>query len=216
MKIILDYLKDLKAHNEREWFHAHKPQYEKAKKEFEALVNRLIPEIYKLDPSIGTITAKDCVFRIFRDIRFSKDKTPYKTHFGAYMAKGGRKSTFAGYYLHIDAAQSFAAGGMHMPQPENLKKIRQEIMYNAKEFKSIIENPEFKKTFGQFVDERLKRPPKDFPADFPDIELLKFKGYTVMHHLDEQTLLGNHSESTILSAFKVLKPLNDFLNKSQD
>jgi uncharacterized protein (TIGR02453 family) len=216
MKIILDYLKELKANNDREWFHANKPQYEKAKKEFEAMVNRLIPEIYKFDPSIGTITAKDCVFRIFRDIRFSKDKTPYKTHFGAYMARGGRKSTFAGYYLHIDAEQSFAAGGMHMPQPENLKKIRQEILYNIKEFKSIIEHPQFKKTYGHFVDEKLQRPPKDFPADFPDIDLLKFKGYTVLHELNENILMENHPEAKIISVFEVLKPLNEFLNKSQE
>lgn len=216
MKVIIDYLKALKANNEREWFHANKPAYEKAKKEFEAFVNRLIPEIYKFDPEIGMITAKDCVFRIFRDIRFSPDKTPYKTHFGAYIAKGGRKSMLPGYYLHIDAERSFSAGGMHMPSSEHLKKIRQEIMYNVNEFKAILDKSSFKKTFGTFVDDKLIRPPKDFPADFPDIELLKFKGYTVVHDLNEKTILGQHPDLEILNSFKELKPLNDFLTKSLD
>ncbi len=216
MHTILSFLTELKANNDREWFQAHKGSFEKAKKEFEALVNRIIPEIYKFDPSIGTITAKDCVFRIYRDIRFSPDKTPYKTHFGAYISKGGRKSEHAGYYLHIDADQSFAAGGMHMPRSEKLKKIRQEIMYNVDEFKSIIENPDFKSTFDGFMDEKLKRPPKDFPTDFQDIDLLKYKGYTVLHDLDEGTLLSDEAEQKIAMVFKTLKPLNDFLNRSLD
>ncbi|HPE55923.1 MAG TPA: DUF2461 domain-containing protein [Bacteroidales bacterium] len=213
MQNVLTYLKSLKANNDRDWFHANKPQYDKAKKEFEALVNRLIPEINKFDPNIGTITAKDCVFRIFRDIRFSPDKTPYKTHFGAYIAKGGRKSMYAGYYLHIDAEESFAAGGLHMPPAENLKKVRQEIMYNIEEFKKIILSDQFKSTFGTFMDDKLTRPPKDFPADFADIELLKYKGFTVVNNLSEKDLLGDKGMDKILSAFKTLKPLNDFLNR---
>lgn len=213
MQTILNFLNDLKANNEREWFHANKKQYNKAKSDFETFINQLIPAIFKFDPGIGSLTAKDCVFRIFRDIRFSPDKTPYKTHFGAYIAKGGRKSSLAGYYLHIDAEESFAAGGLHMPPAENLKKARQEIMYNIDEFKSIIHDAKFKTVFGSFIDEKLKRPPKDFPADFADIDLLKFKGFTVMHKIDQKTLQGAEANSAILSAFKTLKPLNDFLNR---
>ncbi len=181
MKTIIDFLTKLKQNNNRDWFNENKKHYNDAKSDFEDLINRLIPATNHFDPEIGTISAKQCVFRIFRDVRFSNDKSPYKTNMGGFIARGGRKGGFAGYYLHIDPEQSFIAGGLHMPAPEELKKARQEILYNIDDFKSIINKPSFKKTFGEIEGEQLKRPPKDFPADFPDIDLLKFKSYTVMH-----------------------------------
>ena len=133
---------------------------------------------------------------------------------GGFIARGGRKGGYAGYYLHIDPEQSFIAGGMHMPQPDILKKARQEILYNVDDFKSIINKPSFKKTFGEIQGEQLKRPPKDFPADFPDIDLLKFKSYTVMHSVEQKTLLKDDSEKYILKVFKEMYSLNHFLNKA--
>lgn len=214
MKPILDFLTKLKVNNNRDWFNENKKLYEEAKSDFESLVNRLIPAIFDFDPTIGSIAAKQCIFRIFRDVRFSKDKSPYKTNMGGFIARGGRKGGFAGYYLHIDPEQSFIAGGMHMPDPENLKKVRQEILYNIDDFKSIINKPSFKKTFGKIEGEQLKRPPKDFPADFPDIDLLKFKSYTVMHSVDQNTLLKDDVEKYIIKIFKEMYGLNQFLNKA--
>lgn len=214
MKTILDFLTNLKENNNRDWFNENRKHYDEAKSEFESLINRLIPAIHDFDPEIGTISAKQCVFRIFRDVRFSKDKSPYKTNMGGFIARGGRKGGYAGYYLHIDPEQSFIAGGMHMPQPDILKKARQEILYNIDDFKSIINKTSFKKTFGAIQGEQLKRPPKDFPADFPDIDLLKFKSYTVMHSVEQKTLLKDDSEKYILKVFKEMYSLNHFLNKA--
>lgn len=214
MKTILDFLTAVKANNNREWFNANKAQYLEAKDIFEAFVNQLIPEIRKFDPEIGTLTAKDCVFRIYKDVRFSKDKSPYKTNMGAFITRGGRKGGYAGYYIHLDPDQSFIAGGNHMPTPENLKKIRQEIMYNIDEFKGIIDNPGFKKTYGQLDGEKLSRPPKDFPADFPDIDLLKFKTFTVAHSIDNKVILQKDFSKYVIKTFKELFPLNRFLNKA--
>lgn len=214
MKTTLEFLALLKQNNNREWFNANRTLYEAAKSDFEDLVNRLIPGIYNFDPSIGTIATKQCVFRIFRDVRFSKNKSPYKTNMGGFIAKGGRKGGYAGYYLHIDTEQSFIAGGMHMPSPDNLKKVRQEILYNIDDYKSIINKPSFKKTFGEIEGEQLKRPPKDFPSDFPDIDLLKFKSYTVFHNVDQGTLLKDGIEKYIIKVFKEMYSLNQFLNKA--
>ncbi len=216
MKNILDFLTTLKSNNNREWFNANKSLYIEAKDTFEEFINGIIPKINKFDPEIGSITAKDCVFRIYRDVRFSKDKSPYKTNMGGFMAKGGRKGGFAGYYIHIDPEQSFIAGGNHMPPPDKLKKLRQEIMYNVDQFKAIINKPSFKKAFTKIDGEKLSRPPKDFPADFPDIDLLKFKSYVVMHNFDSNEMLNKDYESYVLKIFKEMYPLNQFLNKAMD
>ena len=216
MDTILNFLRDLKQNNERDWFQNNKKRYEKAKKEFEDILNRIIPEIYKFDPSIGLIAAKDCVFRIYRDIRFSTDKTPYKTHFGGYIAKGGRKSLHAGYYVHVDAEQSFLAGGMHMPPGDVLKKIRMEIMYNVDEFKSIITNKKFRDVFGTLDGEKLTRPPKDFPADFPEIDLLKYKSYIVVNQMDIDKFTAKDFEKYAVNVFRTLHPFNKFLSRAMD
>ena len=214
MNTILDFLTTLKKNNNRDWFNAHKAQYLEAKNTFEAFINRLIPEIHKFDPGIGTITAKECVFRIYRDVRFAKDKSPYKTNMGGFISRGGRKGGYAGYYLHIDPEQSFIAGGNHMPAPDMLKKIRQEILYNVDEFKSIVNKPGFKKIYKEIEGEKLARPPKDFPADFPDIDLLKFKSYTVIHAAGNKVILDTNFEQYVLKAFRELYPLNRFLNRA--
>ncbi|MCB0804561.1 MAG: DUF2461 domain-containing protein [Bacteroidales bacterium] len=216
MEKILSFLKDLKANNNREWFTANKKKYESARKTFEDLLNRLIPEIQKIDPSIGTPTAKECMFRIYRDVRFSKDKSPYKTNMGAYIAQGGRKGMHAGYYLHLEPGGSFLAGGVHMPPGDVLKKLRHEIMYNIDEFKSIIENPEFKKHFEEFYGEKLSRPPQGFPADFPEIDLLKYKSYTVVNSFDAAVLNQDQFIKHAISVYSSLYPFNRFLNRGLD
>jgi uncharacterized protein (TIGR02453 family) len=214
MKTVIDFISELDKNNNRDWFNANKNKYLEAKSEFETMVNQLIAKVHKFDPEIGTLAAKDCVFRIYRDVRFSKDKSPYKTNMGGFIAKGGRKGMSAGYYLHIDTNQAFIAGGMYMPPADLLKKIRMEIMYNIDEFKSIISKPSFTKTFGQIEGEKLKRPPKDFPLDFPDIELLKYKSYTVMHAVSTEQILDPDFENYTVKVFKEMFAMNRFLNKA--
>ena len=214
MDLVIGFLRKLKANNQREWFQSNKPEYEKARKQFEALLNSLIPEIRKFDPSIGMLTPKDCVFRINRDIRFSADKLPYKTNMGAYISQGGRKGEMAGYYIHIDPEQSFAAGGLYMPQPEVLKKVRDEIYFNAGEFKSIIHKPSFVKVFGELDGDKLTRPPKGYPADFPDIELLKYKSFTASHLLNEKTIVSVGLVKDVAGLFLEMYPMIRFLNNA--
>ena len=132
---IFRFLTDLRDNNNREWFQANKERYLKAKEVFESFIDNLIPEIRKFDSSIDLITSGDCMFRIYKDIRFSKDKTPYKTNIVAYIARGGKSSPYAGYYVHAEPGQSMLAGGIYMPQPEALKRLREEIYYNVDEFK---------------------------------------------------------------------------------
>jgi len=212
---ILQFLEELKQNNTREWFAENKQKYEKANKSLLTLVEQLIPVVQRIDSSIGALTAKDCVFRIYRDTRFSPDKTPYKTNMGAYFARGGRKSIYAGYYMHLEPGNSMLAGGIWMPEPEALKRIRQEIYYNSAEFKSLLESKSFKDNFGTLSEEgKLKNPPRDFPADFPDIELLKNKNFTMFHSLSDEKVKSEDFTKEFSKVFEAMKPINEFLNKA--
>jgi len=211
---LLDFLKDLKTNNNREWFQANKGRYETARQAFESFINELIPGIRTIDPLIDMVTAKDCTFRIYRDVRFSGDKSPYKPNMGAYIARGGKNSQMAGYYVHVEPGASFLAGGIYMPQPEILKKIREDIYYQAEEFKKIIYNEEFKKYFGEIDDPgKMKNPPKGYSKDFPDIELLKFRSYAVMHFVSDDLLLKEGYKDYALKVFRILYPLNVYFNR---
>ncbi len=213
---ILRFLKALKTNNNRDWMSAHKKDYESAKKAFEQIVASLIEQLSIIDPTVQGLTPKDCIFRIHRDIRFSKDKTPYKPNFGAAMNKGGKKSNSATYYIHIEPGQPFLAGGMYMPPGEILKKIRQEIDYNAAEFRKIIEDPVFVKYFNGIEGEKLKTSPQGYSSDNPNIDLLRFKSYIVMHSVNDNDLLQPDIIKRIVGVYAVLKPFNDFLNRSLD
>jgi uncharacterized protein (TIGR02453 family) len=213
-KLVLDFLRNLKLNNNREWFNEHKKQYEAARQEVEKFVDFLMPNLKKIDSKIGTITAKQALFRIYRDVRFSKDKSPYKTNFGAYISPGGKKSNMAGYYIHFDPEGSFIAGGSYGPNGEILKKIRAEIYYNLDEFTAILNKKIFKETFGELSGEKLVRPPQGFPTDIEGIEYLKFKDFTVFRHVTEKEVLKPEFGQVVLDTFKTLKPLNDFLNKA--
>jgi uncharacterized protein (TIGR02453 family) len=215
MKEILQFLGTLRENNNREWFAENKRLYEKASNSLLTLVGQFIPEIQRIDPSVGDLAAKDCVFRIYRDTRFSPDKTPYKTNMGAYFARGGRKSPYAGYYLHLEPGASMLAGGIWMPEPEALKRIRQEIYYNSVEFKSLLGAASFKKYFdGLSEDGKLKNPPRDFPAAFPDVELLKHKNFTMFHRIDDETVCSEEYPELVIDVFEAMRPINDFLNRA--
>jgi len=214
MKIVLEFLEELKKNNNREWFAENRNLYDNAKKEVESSIGRVIPGIYSFDPDIGTLSAKQCIFRIFRDVRFSKDKSPYKTNFGGFMGKGGRKGGYAGYYIHLEPGKSFLGGGIYMPQSDVLKKVRQEIFYNVAEFKKIINKKSFTSSFSFMESDKLIRPPKDFPADFPDIELLKNKSFVVLHEMANDQIINKNFEGHVKDVFKEMYDFNHFINRA--
>lgn len=214
-KATFDFLNDLKVNNNRDWFQANKARYEKARKEVESFLGSLIPELSRVDPSIQAPDVKECIFRIFKDVRFSKDKSPYKTNFGAFVARGGRKTVFPGYYFHFEPGESFIAGGIYMPQPEVLKMVRNEIYFNSAEFRKILEAKEFKKYFSKLDEfDKLKKPPKDFPLDFAEMDYLKYKSYIVSAQVEDVKVLSADYQSYAIDVAKAMLPLNQFLNRA--
>jgi uncharacterized protein (TIGR02453 family) len=211
----LDFLKKLAKNNNKEWFDKNRDSYLKAKQNVEGFTAKLINEIAKFHPEVGTLNPKKCVFRIFRDVRFSKDKSPYKSNLGAYINVGGKNSNTAGYYLHIQPnGKSMLAGGMYMPESKILNAVRQEIDYNTKEFKSIIQKKSFKNTFGELQGEKLKTVPKGYDKEHPEIELLKFKSYIVWKQLSDKELTQKYFLKKTAATFKELYPFNNFLNRA--
>lgn len=209
---ILGFLSNLQKNNYKEWFDAHKDKYLVAKTEMEILIQGIIEKFSEFDPSIADQQAKKCVYRIYRDVRFSKNKDPYKNNMGGFIVPGGKKSGKAGYYLHLEPGNSFIAGGVYMPESANLKKVREEILYNIKDFKKIIESENFIKHFGEINGEKLKRPPKGFPADFKDIELLKFKSYTVFQAVSDEDVNKEGFADSVVQVFREMKDFNQFIN----
>jgi uncharacterized protein (TIGR02453 family) len=215
---ILQFLSDLSENNNREWFALNKDRYESTRNDFEKISRELILKISTFDDEIKHVDVKDCLFRIYKDTRFSKDKTPYKTHYGVFIAAGGgRKSIRSGYYIHFEPGSCFAATGVWCPPPELLKALRENIYENIDEFKEIIENPEFSANFKRFYDEdKLKTAPKGFPKDFPDIEYLKLKHYMVEYKIADDLLQSEDFTSKLADILKSAYPLNQFLNYTVD
>lgn len=212
---LFEFLSTLKENNTREWFHANKKAYETARKEADIFISGIIPEIIKLDPLVGSPLLKECGFRINRDIRFSNDKSPYKTNMGYFIAKGGRKSIFPGYYLHFEPGASMIAGGIYMPQPDVLKKIRNEVYFNAPEFNNILNEPIFKKNFGVLDDfDKLKKAPAGFPPDFEFVDLLKYRSYTVIHSVTDKAVIDTDFKQYAVEIFRSMLPLHQFLVKA--
>lgn len=211
-KTTLNFLADLTRNNNREWFNENKKRYEAARKDYTVFLDEMLDEMAAFEPVAIDQKAKDLLFRIYRDVRFSNDKRPYKDHFGAYVAEGGRKSILPGYYLHLAANNnSFVAGGLWMPPSDYLKAVRQEIDYSLDEFKSIVEAPDFKKRFGSISGEQLKTTPKGYDKENPAIEYLRFKSWNAVMPLNDKTVLSTGFMDVVLDAMKALKPLNDFL-----
>lgn len=210
----ISFLKKLEYNNNREWFHENKETYNAAKKEFEDFINLLIPLVAEIDKTVEGTNAKNCIFRIYRDVRFSKDKRPYKTNFGAYINEGGKKCINAGYYFHLEPGGCFAGGGIYMPPTPILTKVRTQIMENTQEYLSIINDEHFKTTFGKVEGEKLKSAPRGFSKDYEHIELLKFKSYTATKAFAEKKVLSENFINVLISTFKTLKPFNDFINNA--
>ena len=216
MKEILGFLKDLELNNTREWFDQNRERYDTTRKKFLAVTELLIHEIRQFDAEIPPLNAKDCVFRIFRDVRFSKDKQPFKSNYGCFIARGGRKSGFSGYYLHIQPEECFLSGGIYMPPPEFLQAIRQEIYYHPQNYLQLTENAEFKSTFTLDYADKLKTAPKGYPKDWPYLDLIKNRNYAVGHRIAEEVLFAPDFLNYAINIFKIIHPFNHYLNKAVD
>ena len=207
------FLGQLKLNNNKDWFDMNRPVYARLRKDFEDFIGIVIAEIGKFDREAGLTTAKASVFRINRDTRFSNNKLPYKSNFGAFMAMGGRKGINAGYYIHVEPGECFLAGGIYMPSGPMLKAIRKEIFDNIQEFKEIIHAPAFIKHFeSRFGDEKLKSAPRGFPKDFADMDYLKYKHYTVLKSEPDSIYQNPGLINEVIDVFSAIAPFNSFLN----
>src|ERR1700744_6452507 len=208
----LKFLKDLKKNNNKPCFEKSKSVYLDAKDDIDSLVEKVIEGLGKIDPDIATLQLKDCTYRIYRDVRFSQDKTPYKIHFGAYINKGGKKVPSAGYYLHIEpGGRSMAGGGLWMPMAPELNKVRQEIDYNFAEWTKIIGDRNFKKVFPDGLDKEdmLSRPPKGYDDENPAIEFLKLKSFLVTRTFTDAEL---QAKSFLKELIKTFEAMGDFVH----
>lgn len=214
----LKFLKDLKKNNNREWFEKNRKVYEAAKEDMAAMVNAVIAQLGRKDKTIANLAAKDCVYRINRDVRFSKNKAPYKNNMAASLISGGKKSDNAGYYIHIQpGGESFIGGGRYMVEPDQLKKIRQEIDYNWEGFSKIIHNKKFKTTYGELERGEgmsLSREPKGYEKDNPAIEYIKLKSWVAITPLTDADLTGKGLVKKITAILETLQPLIVFLNRA--
>ncbi len=208
MKSVLTFLKKLKKNNERDWLKANKNQFDAAREEFVVVVDKLIKGITRFDPEIIGTNPEDCVFRIYRDVRFSKDKSPYKTAFGASIQPGGKNGGIPGYYLHISPGECFLAGGAYMPPAPEIKKIRDRIAGDLKGFRKIVEAKKFKDTFGELRGDQLKTAPKGYPKDHEAIEYLRYKSFIAYHDdLSEKLINSDGFIKYGLGVFKAMQPL---------
>lgn len=212
----LDFLTNLQQNNNRDWFLNNKDRYDAVRENVLDFTNAVIKELSKIDPYVEAGTdAKKCVMRIYRDIRFSKDKTPYKSYFGIHKLSSGKYAGGIGYYLHIEPGHSFIGGGYWMPEGDHLKVIRQEIDYNAADLKAIIDQPAFKKLFGDFrKQEQLKTIPNGYEADNENIDLLKLKSFAAVHKLTDAALKQKDIAESIVKVFATLHPLLIFMNNA--
>lgn len=216
-KSIIAFLRSLRRHNDRVWFNDNKARYLEVKESVDLLASRLIAGVSEFDPEASGLRPSDCTYRIYRDTRFSADKTPYKTHIGIFINPPyGKKSPRCGYYLHLEPDGCLVAGGAWCPEGPVLKAIRQDIYDNIEEYLEIIHSPEFTRYYTRMGDNLLKTAPKGFPKDWEYIDLLKPRDFTAFSPLDPEDLTAPDFEERVLARMKAVKPLNDFLNYTID
>ncbi|PZX56736.1 DUF2461 domain-containing protein [Algoriphagus chordae] len=214
MRPYLPFLAALAEHNSKEWMDANKKWYLETRAEFLKDVGQLLKGIGEWEPAMLVFQPKECVFRQNRDIRFSANKAPYKSNFGAYFSPKGKKSEGPGYYLQIQPDNSFLAGGIWMPQSETLKKIRKEIDYSGAELAKIESNPHFKSLFGQINGEKLKTSPRDYEADHEFIDYLRLKSFTVSSKISDRDIESRNFINLALDGFQKMRPLQEFLSRA--
>lgn len=216
-KEALRFLEDLIANNTTEWMHANKKRYDNYKKDYHNFIASLLAEMKPLDPSLEPLEVKNCTFRINRDIRFSKDKSPYKTNMGVWMSQDKNRKNAPGYYIHYEKGNCFIAGGVWCPEPNELKKIRKEIEFFFDDLEAIVSDKNFKSKFNELDKSEgniLKKAPKDFDPNHAAIEFLKLKSFTASHKIDDAAFTDNDFSKKIAQQLIALKPLNDFLSRA--
>lgn len=217
MEAIFKFLTKLSKNNNKEWFDANRPHYQDLKQEYISIVDKIIQQSSAFDPMLKDVDASKAIFRINRDVRFSKNKAPYKTNFGASINPGGKKSMIAGYYVHIEPGKSVLAAGTYMPEAPYLSAIRQEIDYNLDEFKKIVSAKDFKKEFTSLsIEDALKTVPKGYDKENPALEFLKLKHYIVVKDLSDKEVLSKDFIKNASKSFKAALPLISFLRRIKD
>jgi uncharacterized protein (TIGR02453 family) len=213
-KSTLAFLSDLKENNNRDWFRMNQSRYSEAKNNFETFVQDIIDKIVVFDPILKGLEVKSCTYRINRDIRFSNDKTIYKTHLGAFIVRGGKKNgdKYSGYYIHVEPGNSMIAGGAYLPPAPWLSAIREKIDNQGEKLVTIINKKDFIKFFGKIEGDKLKTAPKGYPRDHPFIEFLKLKSFLVSRIISDSEINSEGCSDYIIRGCRILKPLNDFLN----
>ena len=214
-KSTLEFLADLKQNNYREWFQKNRKRYEDARDNFESYVQLIINNISVFDPILKGLEVKSCTYRINRDIRFSPDKTLYKSHLGAFIVKGGKNNgnRLAGYYIHVEpGGNSMVAGGAYIPPAPWLNAIREKIDDQGEKLVKILNNKELRSVFGEIEGEKLKSAPRGFPKDHPYIEYLKLKSFLISKLFTDKEVTNKEWFGMVLEACRIMKPLNDFLN----
>lgn len=215
LQFTLDFLKELALNNSKEWMDDNKKRYQEAKQQVIELVSEVINQMQDIDPSLTGIDPRKTLFRINRDIRFSNNKDPYKTNFGAFLVEGGRQSGNPGYYMHIMPSNNFIGGGIYQPSPETLQKVRQEIDYNGNEIRQIIEKKEFVKIYPKpFDEDKLKTAPRGYPKDHENLDLLQLKHYVFMRSVTDDELLSDNFIKKVVESFTALYPFNQFLQRA--
>ena len=210
---VLDFLSRLAENNNKEWMDAHRKEYQQARTYFKNLTAQVLEGLKASDEGLLHVRPEDCLFRINRDIRFSPNKAPYKSWMAAAIAEGGRHAPTAHYYFHLQPGnESLVAGGIYAPPPDQLSKIRQEVDYNAAELKEIVEQPRFQELFGPIQGEKLQRPPKGYPANHPNIELLKLKSFLAMRTFKDEEVRAPQFAERLLESFRILQPFNEYLS----
>lgn len=215
---LLKFLKSLSRNNNREWFDRNKETYLALKDEFEKFVSVVLSDIIPFDASLAGLDPKRLTYRIYRDVRFSKDKTPYKTNFSAAISSGGKTMGTPGYYFQLEpGGKSFVAAGLYMPEPETLNKVRQEIDYNGERLEKVLKDAKFKKLYGQFWrGDQLKSVPKGYAKDHPRIELLKLKSFLVEHSFTDEEVVGKVFRKKLVETMRIAKPLVYFLKEAME
>ena len=214
MKEVLQFLQDLSDHNDKFWFEANKQRYLAAKDQIDRLAVELIDAIRGFDESIGPLTPKDCTWRIYRDTRFSHDKRPYKTQMGVYVAPGGKKAGFSGYYFQIGApdAGHMLAAGNYFCLPPVLKILREDILLGKGDFRSILAQVDPRMKLD--LSESLKRSPAGFPTEGPDADFYKLKNFCLVWMPDDQFITDEYLVERLAAVFKTTKPFLDYINRA--
>lgn len=228
IKMIMAFLRNVAANNNREWFQEHRHEYEEARADFEQGVAKAIGRIAEFDPSVAHLTVKDCTYRFYRDTRFSQDKSPYKDHFGAYISARGKKSLHGGYYLHVQPDGCLVACGSYWLPTNILTSCRNEIMGNEEEWLRCVESDEFQRYYGcdlapctereswetkqGFGLERLKTCPAGFPRDYEYVKYLRLKNYCCWHRVSDAFFEGDRWLAKMVPMLQAAKPMQDFIN----